>query len=261
MALTFNSTDVVTVSDHSSIQNLLDATRLFWVYLTSDGTAYWFLQKGDPPFHFRWLAAANEWRLQHSRATTPQHIQVDETAVSAYGLNKWLFFAVVGDSTTDANNKFYLGDLTTPASVATSYITQSAGSGTITSDASIDLLIGNSLLTTTSVTGSMAHFHLIDAQLTQEQIWQQQFHPHVLADSKIFMHLGWPNATGTQVDYSGTGNDGTATGTVYTAHPPVNFSFPSSGIPTSSRLYPDNVKLAQIRWMRPWDITIPHSHT
>jgi hypothetical protein len=29
----------------------------------------------------------------------------------------------------------------------------------------------------------------------------------------------------------------------------------------SGFVYPDNVKLAQIRWMRPWDITIPHSQT
>lgn len=220
MSLTFTaSTNIVNFGSAASIDGLGTAgTYIGWVYPTAlaGDRAYFYKLNGSyagiglkPPG-----ANGQGLRFDLARATAALRIQDNDSVVS---LNAWNFVACTWDTAgSNADQKLFVGGLTSRVAEVASYNFQTVGSGTVTSVAGEDLAVGNIngglAATWAAWVGDIAFVAFWDTQLTLAQIAAQQFSPHVTANCVLFCWLGF-NGTGTQPDWSGSGNNGAVTGT------------------------------------------------
>lgn len=117
----------------------------------------------------------------------------------------------------------YLGDLSTVPTECT-YGTATDGSGTVTDDSAANLWVGNNPGGTLAWQGRIAGVHFCDRVLTLGEIQRQWMRFDANANSRIISHLGF-NGTGTQPDWSGSGNPGTVTGATVANHVPSGAPF------------------------------------
>lgn len=218
MALTFGAAtgDDVTVAGYTDSPTAFTvimwhfpttqtALRRLWVKANAGGTTFI-----DAQWRF---GDANDIEFEVPRATASA-VSITNTGFST---NTWYCHAFTYDE-SDGNRVFY-GTLTTPMAEA-GYASRSAGSGTTNTHDS-NLTIGNfSSAQTVAYQGRIATFQLIAERLTLGQIQALQFKPRVVANTKIFLVLGY-NGTSTQPDWSGNGNSGAVSGATVGSHVPL----------------------------------------
>ena len=219
MALDFttSASDAVTITQNGSIDDLSAASYMVWHYPKSITGESQLVSK-----HTRkdFRLTDPRYRMDVARATTSLVIRVHTSNIGVFATNKWIFIAMVYDTAgSNADQKFWFGDLATPAVEPSPYLDQITGSGAVTSDADRDMVLGN-LVSARAFDGNIAFVHITNVVLTEAQIREQQFRPHVLPSSVVFVHLGF-NGTGTQADWSGNGNNGAVTNSAVIDHVPL----------------------------------------
>ena len=205
------------------LDNLDPFTAMLWVYPTSSAAGAHLYAK--PPagsggvlvFRRGFGGVLNELTFVRARATTATFYETNDTPLTTS--NKWYFVAASFASASTPVAHIYVGDLTTIAAERT-YGTSTDGSGAISTDAANNLLIGSTGVTSENWRGRIALYHLVGSELSLGQIKEQQFRPHVVANSKLFIQLGF-NGTGTQPDWSGNSNTCTVMGTTVADHAPI----------------------------------------
>jgi hypothetical protein len=125
--------------------------------------------------------------------------------------NVWQFLAFVFHPTeTVPSGEIHLGTLTMAAAETTPYALTDDMSGALVDDSSANLYLGNSPANTAlEFKGDIGVFCIVDRVLTSAEIISWQWHPRWIDGTLL---LTWPDGTGTQADYSGTGKSGTVTG-------------------------------------------------
>ena len=112
----------------------------------------------------------------------------------------------------------YRGTLTVALTECT-YGTVTDGSGTAGDDSAAPLTIAGDG-TNTGCPGDYAVYMVCNTVLTLGQLRAWQFSPRRMTTAVDFKHLGF-NGTGTQPDWSGTGNPGTVTSMTVAPHVPL----------------------------------------
>jgi hypothetical protein len=137
----------------------------------------------------------------------------------------WTFVAFTFDDAASPKVKIYAGSRS--ATVAeTTYSLTTAGAGALTSDAAVDLYVGNlARATTFPFRGKIDRGGVVNRALTLAELTRIQFASIGQANvsgSKLIYLL---NGTGTQPDYSGNLNNGTVTGATAIAGVPLGAPF------------------------------------
>lgn len=230
-SLTYTATgDLVSVASSSSIDNMTAFTILTWVYPDATSEEGRIAQKGTaapPPWRLEWRPdiATPRMFFARQRATTANIISANFSTFPVYAKNKWLYVAAVTNSAgANGDQHFFMGDGTTMAAEASSYNVQTVGSGTPVTEAGNNLGIGGNPAggSVTEWNGNMAWIGIWNRALTLSEIHDQQFSPHITSGNVLFMYLGF-NDTGTQIDLSGNGNNGTVTGATASSNgPPIS---------------------------------------
>ena len=208
------------------LDNLDPFTAMMWLYPTSSATLAHLYSKapaggGGVLVLRRNSSPANDLLFVRTRATTTTFYETNDAPLTTS--NKWYFVAVSFASASTPVVHIYVGDLSTLA-VESTYGTSIDGSGALETDAANNLRIGSSGTSNINWRGRIALYHLVGSELSLGQIKEQQFRPHVVANSKLFMHLGY-NGTGTQPDWSGNFNSGAVTGATVAPHVSLGPSF------------------------------------
>lgn len=203
-------------------------TFLIWFYPTDDtARQVLFNAVGGGDWQISWRADLAGDNFEGFRALSPTYLSNSAAAANfaAYGLNKWLFMAFTFNTAGAAGDqKLYMGDLTRLAREPSSYVSQTAGSGS-TIATGPTLFVGNSVATTREFHGRIAHFSVWNRALTQREIWQQQFRPHVTSGNVLFTHYGYANGLTTHTDWSGYRQNGTSTSIILAPHVPIGNNY------------------------------------
>lgn len=217
------SGDLIDFGNPSGLTNKTAQTVAVWLYNTSGNAEEGRVFQKSANNRFEWRNDTT--RLVLIRNGTSQcRAEALLSNFSAYAANKWLYVVAqfnFGGSTTD--QKIFIGDLSTPAAEPSAYVSQTAGSGSVTSDSASNLLIGNNTSAgTLEFNGRIAIVQAWDALLTSRQIWAQQFGfvPVATQNLQLFSHLGLNNIAGCP-DWSGNRQNGSVTGATVAAHVPL----------------------------------------
>ena len=228
MSLTFGgaTSDRVDCGSGSSLDDLTTAgfTVWAWVYRTGTGANQEMVTK-DGSFPSGWdFAVTNdtaEGELQlfvGYNATQASYVTNSSNVIAA---NTWTFVAGTFDPAANPQIRLYLGTLSSLAAESSGYSTATNGVGTIGSDASANLYIGNlQRATTLAFKGRMGPVGVVNRALSAGELQSLQYNPRMLAGTVGLWMLG-DNGTGTQPDYSGNGNSGTVTGATQSDNPPL----------------------------------------
>lgn len=240
LLITTAATDQVDCGNASDINDVAEGTKIFWCYwpasLVLDGR---FFEKGDFGVHgVSQFFTIDDARLMFEWSGTAYTvIRASFSAFPVYATGKWLYVALQWkNSGVDSDQKIFMGDLRTPIAEASSYTTQTVGSGH-NSDAGVTLVLGNNVAHNRVLKARMAHYSFWNYRLSLGELKQQQFMPRVRAGCLDFKHLGF-NGLGSQADYTGKGHAGTVTGCSVADHVPLpdpfgphQHSFPSPYVP------------------------------
>ena len=178
-ALAFTgTTSLVNVGSAASLDNMTQGTTMAWVKLASAVTAARVWQKA-------YLAAHSSFiYLSLNEPGGEMSFQLDKpTDLAVFGgvsptVGVWTFVAAqwnINGAATD--QKLFSGTLDTPATEVSSYSSQSAGSGSRTSDAAASLYLGNRQNGSVQLGGSMALVIISTATLTVDEIRRLQYQP------------------------------------------------------------------------------------
>lgn len=124
-------------------------TLAMWLFTTAATTRQQVWTKsptsGTAPTHieFRLDLVPARINFRHLRATVNLLIDAESGLFPAFGANKWIFVAAQWSTTVDALCKLYVGDEQRPPSEPSAYVTQTAGSGALTTDATTPHRVGN----------------------------------------------------------------------------------------------------------------------
>ena len=227
MSLVFGAVSSDRVDHGSALQLTESFTVIQWQYCTSDTGAQnmWWQTAGATRHNLeRKFQDTNDYSvlLRYNSVSA----SFDTTGVER-PLNAWKFIAVT-NLAADGGPRLYHGSLTANA-VEASYSSRVGGSGTFETPSG-NFLVGNSSALTEAFVGRIGVTLVWPATtLTLVQIIDQQWHPHVTAGCKLFVHYGF-NGTSTQLDWSGTGNAGTVTGATVANHIPLIAPFGSDSV-------------------------------
>lgn len=225
MALGFGSGQYVDCGSDVSLDDINTGTMLAWVYPDSLMNCR-IADKVDGGIGYNEFSLFDDygWGFTKERSTDLNIVVSDPL----YETGTWNYLGVVfNTSGADGDQKAYRGKLNVPAVLASSYDIQTVGGGTPVSSANGNQYIGNSS-TGPAVwyfPGKIAWVAIYTSLLSLEQIRAQQYNllaPVDPANCVLFMNLGW-NGTGTQPDWSGTGNNGTVTSATVADHVPIGY--------------------------------------
>jgi hypothetical protein len=228
--LSNGSTQKTNCGSGSSTANLGIGTAKFWIYPTvisaNDFGRVWQRGLFASGFHYVIIndSVAGDIGMTYHRSTLVQQVN---TNANELVLNTWNFVAVTWDAvnTVDTDQKVYVGNLTTPAAEVGSYAVQQSGSGSHTSNAGTDFIIGNKSNNNAPTNARIANLRMWNRILTAGEILTQQKNRGPIGiGSALNMELGW-NGTGTQPDWSGNGNNGTVSGMTVADHVPLGPRF------------------------------------
>jgi hypothetical protein len=160
---------------------------------------------------------------QRGRATSANDINATDTNFAAHAaVDMWRFLVARLDNATSTNNALWMGTLTHPPSPPSTYGSQTAGSGTMNSGAT--LLLGNRNALNRNFIGHLLSVQLFNRGLTDgevRQLWRQRLTGLSSWRGCVGAWcLGQPG-TSVQRDYSPTGGHGTVTSAVWAPTPPV----------------------------------------
>jgi hypothetical protein len=218
MALEFTggSSDIVTVSSASDIDDKTTFTWAMWLYLNTAQNDGVYVRK-------RATFLVAEFGVDDSAHFNMIRDTTNAEAISGTGFwetGKWLFVAVTYDSTDGP--RLWKGDLDTLVTEIGSYDTRDAGSGTFQTDNTFDLGIGNRVGSSLSIDGRIASFLWTNYRANEADLRKIQFQfQKTYSNDVIHFELGY-EGTGTQPDYTGNGNSGAVTGTTVAAHVPIS---------------------------------------
>jgi hypothetical protein len=215
MALNFSgSADRVDHGNDSSLINLDPITVLAWVYPTSLAVAV-IVDK-------RTLSGDTGYRLLYTNDTVGSlAFHINRASQDCFA---WQFVGGTLDTSgANGDQKLFRGTLSGIA-VEPSYDNQTVGSGTVNSDSGNNQFVGNRVQADASWSGYIGWVGIWNRQLSLGEVITQQFRPHLTSGCVLFTHYGF-NGTGTQPDWSGTGNSGTVTGATQIGHVPIMPSF------------------------------------
>lgn len=230
-ALTFSSTtDTVNCGSSTTADNFWQnaGTIMMWVFPTSFPANNTLAAKctGDAcgTSQSFYNISATLVQFQIARATTGETIRATYGAGNALPTilaNTWVFMAVTFDPAgTNGQQQLWAGNFSTPVAEATAYNSQVVGTGTITDQTSGNFMIGGRPSISVAMVGRIGMFHAVNSRLTLGQLKAQQYAPHRISGSILYTRLGF-NGTGTQADWSGSGNNCTVTGATQSADAPV----------------------------------------
>lgn len=225
MALTFNA-NTEKVEHGTGIEFGDPSTLLMWfkpttvsaanrslVQQTSAGVGISFLNNGETGG-----AGRLNSQIRYSGS--------DAAAVSANStivVDVWNCVVIVVDSADSQHVRFYRGDLSTPLAEA-SYSSTANSTGTIDGQGG-PFRVGSNIAASQNCASDIATIMFWGSTaltLAQMQMHQFRSYPQV-AGCELFVQYGW-QGVGTQVDYTGTGNNGTVTGATVADHPPIGQS-------------------------------------
>jgi len=222
MALNFITTDAnkVDFGSAANLDNLDPFTFWGWIRPTSlvDNTKIYAKHTTNINHRFRLTGTTGNMSFFRLRAGGQLHYRTDDDPLS---VNNWNFVAVTFDTANAAGElvNIYTGGLTALAAESTYNLTDDF-SGALDDDSAENFVVGNGPGSTSAFIGDIAVFGFIARELTLDELISLQFNPRVVADTRVFSHLGF-NGTGTQPDWSGNGSDGTVTGTTIVDHVPL----------------------------------------
>ena len=225
MALLFDAaTERVECGSPAELDDVTVGSMLAWVWFNDLSLGRWRFKKAAGEWNNHQEMYCTDADYYFLTQYTTQNLYINAGAVLTTG--KWWFLGASWDENgADADQKLWIGDLSTFASEPGSYANQDAPTGTIGSNASGTFKIGNRYGDDRSFEGYIAWLAFWNGTpLDIDEVRLQQFDlssPRVaLADCVIFMHLGL-TGTGTQADWSGGANNGTITGATLTPHVPL----------------------------------------
>jgi hypothetical protein len=240
MALFFDADgEEVDHGSDTSLDDLTTKTFLFWCNPSSSiGTSDMLLLKQSTDN----TVVSTQWGDSSKLACYQKRGGADsdarETATGLLTQDTWQYIACTYDSIANPRWHIYRGTLSTLATEASYSFTSPLRSGSI-DDAAGNLYIGSDAASAQTWRGSIATVMILDTVLSLAEIQRQQFSQQADANCVLYCHYGF-NGTGTQVDYSGTGNSGTVTGATQTAHvplaPPFGISIPWVPAPAAGDL-------------------------
>ncbi len=229
MALLFGAdNDRVEYTANAALDLGATGTIAMWLYPTDDTARQGLFVRSlaaNAYYEMAWRAdqAGDYFLADRQRATADALCQANAANFAAYGLNKWLFVVFVFDTGgANGDQKILIGDLTRPAAEPSSYTTQTAGSGSISTNyGSSNFFVGNQAgALTREFKGRIAWVGVWNTALTTQQIISEQFRPRVLpGNTVLFSHLGYPGTT--CPDWSGNAIGATVTGATNTSHVPM----------------------------------------
>jgi hypothetical protein len=217
-ALTFSGTNLVTLTNSSSMNNLTAWTMIYWINPTTNiGQLH---RQSTTGFRRTAILNANDIANTVARSTSDDDYTVNNASLTT---GQWTYLAFVYNSTASGNERFnvYKGTITSIAAELT-YSNTTNGSGTVSFTG--DVVLANRSTGNDPFLGAMAFVGQWNRALTLDEIRQQQFRPRVTSGCITFLHMGFGD-TSTVRDWSGTGNNGTITGATYSAHPPIGAPF------------------------------------
>lgn len=223
MSLLFTdaSGDNVDYGSGSSLDQLNPLTVMVWVYptATTDNRRIWDKRNNA-------AAVGKQFRLGGGGTARVELTVWDTGGGSAIlrrsndngiVVNVWNFYACVINSTGPVG-KILRGTLTAAATELTYSVNTNSGVA-FSDDSAFNLRNGGVPSSTLAFPGRIGPFAYVNAQLTDGQIWDWQFHPRNIASCKLFAVLG---SNGTNVpDWSGNNNAGTVTGASVVRNPPT----------------------------------------
>lgn len=221
MALTFSAgTHRVDHGSGSSLDDLGAMTICAWVYRTGNGGNQFVAQKGWTPTSagvlFMVDNGSGEGEIAFARGGTSF-----EYALSSPGRvvqNGWTFMAAAASAFATAGGiDLFYGSLSAAAVEEGTYGATIDGSGTYGSDAAAALTVGGDA-SALNFAGRVAIVKVFNRKLTQAEIQREQF--SVLPRGTGCVLCVEYHGTGTQIDRTGTGNNGTITGASASDHPP-----------------------------------------
>lgn len=223
-------TQVVTIGTSSILDNLANPTVMAWILMDSLSDVFSIFQKGIG------ANAGNAFNVQASgalsyssrRATT--NAGINATAFTpALIVGHPFFVAASYDLNTTGNNLGYVGDVNTPASEPSSYVSQQTGSGAQVSNATRAAGIGNnSPANNSGAQGKIFICAIWNRILSLAEIREQQAsmlrgHPVITSGCLGYWPLG-PNGSEKVLDLSGNQLHGTVTSAI-----PTNDYLPRHG--------------------------------
>jgi hypothetical protein len=213
LTFTGGSTNKVTITTPFTLGPAVEFTVIMW-YMPTRWNPSEGMSNAVSDIFVDSFFGADDFFFNVGRATTTA---VAESTGSAFPQNVWSF---VGLTYSEADGcRMFRGTLSsTVAEVA--YLSRTVGSGDTQVDSG-NWWIGNRSAGGANAPGArIAMFALFDHRMTLGELKAQQFNPHVVSGTKVFMWLG-ANGTGTQADWSGNGKNGVVTGATQSANVPL----------------------------------------
>jgi lysophospholipase L1-like esterase len=145
-----------------------------------------------------------------------------------------------GVSICDRGVDLFYGDLATPVVEESSYFTSNDGSGTYGSDAASNAFVGGDSATLNFI-GDIGWVRVFNRKLTLAEIQLEQYSKRPMTTGCVLDSEY--HGTGTQMDRSGNGNNGTVTGASVADHPvlssgrasrPIRFTESTQDIPVTN---------------------------
>ena len=232
MALQFTDTspftDRVSHGTGSTLENLARGangmTVAAWVYRDANGGNQTVAAKdgtGGTGWNFLVDDAPDEGAIRFIvfRSSITDYV----SAAAAVPLNTWVYVAVTFDDALATEVGIYTGSLSAIATEV-SYNTTTNGSGTPTSDAGVNLYVGNlERAPTNPFNGREDNIRIWNRRLTLEQIQQTQFDYEAQPSGLVLFSIY--DGTGQQADLSGNGNNGTVTRATQADSAPLGMPF------------------------------------
>lgn len=220
-----NTTDRVNFGNDSSIGGFTAFTMLMRVFPTSIPTSaskYLAYKSQSTATFEREFSIRNTTGQIDFLVKTSNHPAGTATARSANSAgnvlipNRWWYVAMVLNSSLVP--KIYLGGDNLPF-YETSYATQTTGTGTVNSESSFNLIIGNNSTPNNPFPGIIDWVQWHNADLSLQELQHQQINPRIISSTRLFAYLG-RNGTNPIRDLTQNPNIGTVTGAV--PCPPYN---------------------------------------
>jgi len=188
-----------------------------WVYRTANGTNKHVMTKdnsGPNGWGFVVLNTAAEGTISLVVQRNTTGTQYTSDASNTIPLNTWCLIGFSYDPAGSPQVRLYIGTLTTAIAEVSGYSLTTAGSGTAKTDATANLYVGNlQRANTNSFTGRIARAGLSTSLLTAADFQRIQYaDAFTLPPGTVWASEIWGIGT-SNFDLTGTGNNGTVTGT------------------------------------------------
>lgn len=233
MSLVFggNTTDRADFGSPAALDNLHASTfsGWTWLYRTGNGTNQHVITK-DQTSYSGWdlvlLNSPGEGAVSVLVFRNTSNAQFTSNGSNLVALNTWTFVGWSYDPAGSPQIRIFKGDLGATVAEVSGYATTTAGSGTAKDDSGANLYVGNlQRANTNPFKGRIARVGLATGLLAAADFQRIQFTTAPETRPSGFVWGSELLDTGTQVDLSGAGNNGSVTGAVVGDHLPLMAPF------------------------------------